>query len=70
MTRASYRTGFAAEVKTLIRVACSTTWQFVTMTPSDRTMNPVPTPFPCCAPPNCVGWNRSVVTFTTPGNTF
>jgi hypothetical protein len=26
--------------------APSTTWQFVTMTPSERTMNPVPTPRP------------------------
>ena len=44
--------GLASELNTVIFEAPSTTWQFVTMTPSDRTMNPVPTPWPSPAP----GW--------------
>jgi hypothetical protein len=34
------------DVNTVIFVAPSTTWQLVTTTPSDRTMKPVPTPWP------------------------
>src|SRR2546425_4911812 len=52
ITRAWYWTGRWADVETVILFAPSTTWQFVTMTPSERTTNPVPTPLPCCAPPN------------------
>src|SRR5436309_12111173 len=47
ITRASYCFGVCADVETVIFDPPSTTWQFVTMTPSCRTMNPVPTPFPC-----------------------
>src|SRR5438093_8289116 len=65
ITRASYCFGVCADVETVIFDPPSTTWQFVTMTPSCRTMNPVPTPFPCCTLPNGPGWNTSVVTFTT-----
>ncbi len=46
ITRALNCLGSASDVKTVIFEAASTTWQFVTMTPSDRTMNPVPTPWP------------------------
>jgi len=48
----------------VILFACSTTWQFVMITPSERTTKPVPTPWP---PPRVS--NRSVVTFTTAGRT-
>ncbi len=51
ITRASNCSGSASDVKTVIFEAASTTWQFVTMTPSDRTMNPVPTPWPLPPPP-------------------
>ena len=61
--------GSSSEVNTVIFEPPSTTWQFVTTTPSERTMNPVPTPWPCWAPPNWSGWKMSVVTFTTAGST-
>src|SRR5712691_630445 len=65
ISRASYCFGSLSELETVIFEAPSTTWQFVTMTPSDRTTNPVPTPCPCPAP----AWKMSVVTFTTAGRT-
>src|SRR4029453_17475625 len=68
MTRASYCVGFSAEVETVILEPPSTTWQLVTMMPSCRTMDPVPTPLPCWTLPNWSGWNTSVVTFTTAGS--
>ena len=46
ITRASYFCGLLAEVETVIFVPPSTTWQFVTTMPSDRTTKPVPTPSP------------------------
>ena len=64
ITRASYVFGFLSDVKTVIFVASSTTWQFVTMTPSERTTKPVPTPLPCWPPRR-----MSEVTFTTAGST-
>ena len=67
ITRASYCFGFASDVKTEIFDAPSTTWQFVTTTPSERTMNPVPTPLPSWALPSWSVWKTSVVTLTTDG---
>src|SRR6476659_8902511 len=40
------------------------------MIPSWRTMQPVPTPLPCCTLPNGPGWKTSVVTFTTAGSVW
>src|SRR4051794_40123183 len=54
-------------VVTVIRCAPSTTWKLVTMMPSDRMMNPVPTPRPGVCPPNGLFSSRFVVTFTTAG---
>src|ERR1051325_8679381 len=55
---------------TVTLTAPSTTWKFVTMMPSDRTMNPVPTSFPADVPPKIesTDWVR-VVMFTTAGAT-
>ena len=53
----------------MILEAPSTTWQLVTMTPSDRTMNPVPTPWPSWGLPNWSAEKMSVVTFTVAGRT-
>ena len=68
ITRASYCFGDCADVETVIFDPPSTTWQFVTMMPSCRTMNPVPTPLPCWTLPNGPGWTTSVVTFTSAGS--
>src|SRR5438034_3706827 len=55
---------------TVTLTAPSTTWKFVTMMPSDRTMNPVPTSLPDEVPPKIesTDWVR-VVMFTTAGAT-
>src|SRR6266496_3651845 len=49
--------------------APSTTWKLVTMMPSDRITNPVPTPFPCAAPPSGLACTIDVVTLATAGAT-
>ena len=61
--------GSSSLVNTEIREPPSTTWQFVTITPSDRTMKPVPTPCPSWALPNWSVWKMSVVTLTVAGRT-
>src|SRR6266571_4039297 len=68
MTRAVNRCTSGGGVITVMCWAHSTTCQFVTMIPSERMTNPVPTPRPCCVPKNpCC--SRLVVTFTTDGRT-
>jgi hypothetical protein len=51
----------SADVSTVTFDAPSTTWKFVTTTPSDRTTNPVPSPVPFVV---------VETTFTTAGNTL
>src|SRR6266542_2782745 len=67
ITRATNVRVGVVEVVTVIRCAPSTTWKFVTTIPSERTMNPVPTPRPGCEPPKTFDSSRFVVTFTTAG---
>ena len=69
MTRATYERVGVVDVVTVIRCPPSTTWKFVTTIPSDRMMNPVPTPRPGCEPPKGPCSRRFVVTFTTAGRT-